>query len=97
VFMFMGEKRFKKDAFDVKLPLGDGFDWFDWSTIKRRHQGIAAAIRSYKIQTVEVTGDLSQIVDLFVRINSTGKRLTSGEKRHARFCNSRFLKEANRL
>ena len=97
VFMFMGEGRFKRDVFDVKLPVGESLDWFDWKTIKRRHQGIAAAIRSYKIQTVEVTGELSQIVDLFVRINSTGKRLTSGEKRHARFYNSRFLKEADRL
>jgi hypothetical protein len=32
-----------------------------------------------------------------VRINSTGKRLTSGEKRHAKFYTSRFLREADRL
>jgi len=44
-----------------------------------------------------VTGELGQIIDLFVRINSTGKRLTSGEKRHAKFYTSRFLKEAEAL
>lgn len=32
-----------------------------------------------------------------MRINSTGKRLTSSEKRHARFYTSPFLKEAERL
>jgi hypothetical protein len=46
---------------------------------------------------VEVQGELPRIIDLFVRINSTGKSLTSGEKRHARFYTSRFLKEAERL
>ncbi len=40
---------------------------------------------------------LMRSFDLFVRINSTGKPLTSGEKRHARFYNSLFLKEAERL
>jgi hypothetical protein len=34
---------------------------------------------------------------VFVRINSTGKALTPQEKRHARYYNSRFLKEADRL
>jgi hypothetical protein len=54
-------------------------------------------LEGYKIQTVDVTGELGQIIDLFVRINSTGKRLTSGEKRHARFYTSRFLREAENL
>ncbi len=55
------------------------------------------ALETYKIQTVEVSGELREIVDLFVRINSTGKPLSSGEKRHARFFKSRFVKEAKRL
>ena len=97
IYMFTRLGRFKRDWFDVKLDIGDGLDWYDWKTISRHHSEKAAAFRSYKIQTVEVTGDLAQIIDLFVRINSTGKRLTSGEKRHARFYNSPFLKEAERL
>ena len=32
----------------------------------RHHAETEAAIRSYKIQTVEVTGELNQIIDLFV-------------------------------
>lgn len=97
ILMFLHVGRFRREKFDVRLDLGDGFDWQDWSTIRKWHSDTAAAIRSYKIQTVEVSGELDQIIDLFVRINSTGKRLTSGEKRHARFYKSRFLKEADRL
>jgi hypothetical protein len=97
ILMFMGLGRFKNDWFEVKLDLGDGLEWFDWKALHRRATALASAFRSYQIQTVEVTGDLAQIVDLFVRINSTGKRLTSGEKRHARFYTSPFLKEAERL
>jgi len=96
ILMFTGTGRFRRHRFDVKLDLGNGLAWFDWPALCRDH---AARHRfdTYKIQTVEVTGDLSDIVDLFVRINSTGKRLTSGEKRHARFYNSPFLREADRL
>jgi hypothetical protein len=97
IFMFTGLGRFKKDRYSTKLDLGNGLDWYEWNEISRHLPERAASFRSYKIQTVEVTGDLNQIIDLFVRINSTGKRLTSGEKRHARFYTSQFLKEAERL
>ena len=97
IFMFMGLGRFRRDAFDVKLPLEDGLEWVEWPDIKRHYPKLRHAMETYQIQTVEVDGDLSDIIDLFVRINSTGKPLTSGEKRHARFYDSRFLKEAERL
>ncbi len=88
----------KQDRFDVKLELdGDGLQWWDWKAIRRRCPEIRHRVECYPIQTVEVSGDLSEIVDLFVRINSTGKRLTSGEKRHAKYYDSRFLREAERL
>lgn len=97
IFMFTELGRFKRDWFDVKLDLGDGLDYYDWKDIKRRFPVHRGAIQAYKLQTVEVTGDLADIIDLFVRINSTGKRLTSGEKRHARFYKSPFLQEAQAL
>jgi len=98
ILMFMREGRFKRRWFDVRLDLEDeGIDWYDYRAIKRHFPLVRNAIDSYKIQTVEVTGELSEIIDLFVRINSTGKPLTSGEKRHARFYNSPFLKEAEWL
>jgi hypothetical protein len=97
IFMFTKLGRFKRDWFDAKLDLGDGPEWLNWDEIKRRHKSLRTSIEAYKLQTVEVTGDLGQIIDLFVRINSTGKRLTSGEKRHAKFYNSLFLKTSEQL
>lgn len=96
ILMFTGAGKFKRDRFAVKFDLGDGLEWIDWAALRRDH-AYRHQFETYKIQTVEVTGDLGDIVDLFVRINSTGKRLTSGEKRHARFYESPFLKEAERL
>lgn len=97
IFMFTRLGRFKRDWFDVKLDVGEGLDWYNWQELRRHFPDHRAAFESYKIPTVEVTGELADIVDLFVRINSTGKRLTSGEKRHARFYKSPFLKEADHL
>jgi hypothetical protein len=97
IFAFIKLGRFKRQGFETKLDLGDGLSWYDWREICHYHTDRAADFRSYKIQTVEVTGELNQIIDLFVRINSTGKRLTSGEKRHARFYTSPFLREAEHL
>ncbi len=97
IFMFTRLGRFKRLAFDTKLDLNGETDWYDWRDIRGRFHDVQSAFLGYKISTVEVTGDLAQIIDLFVRINSTGKRLTSGEKRHARFYNSPFLAEAQWL
>ena len=96
LLMFTRQGRFKRESFDVKLDLGEGLDWYDWRSLVRRSD-LRHAFETYKIPTVEVTGELGAIVDLFVRINSTGKPLTSGEKRHARFFDSSFLREAERL
>jgi hypothetical protein len=99
IYMFTHLGRFQRDRFDVKLDLGEhgGAHLYNWPAIRKRFPMQRAALEGYKIQTVEVTGELGQIIDLFVRINSTGKRLTTGEKRHARFYTSRFLKEAEEL
>ncbi len=96
ILMFLGQGRFKRDQFDLRLELRDGRQWYDWRDLRRDHK-TRHEFETYKIQTVEVTGELREIIDLFVSINSTGKRLTSGERRHARFYESRFLKEAERL
>jgi len=99
ILMFVRQGRFKRDAFEVRLDLDDqpGPEWHDWLDIKRHYPQVRHEFEGYKIQTVEVTGRLADIIDLFVRINSTGKPLTSGEKRHARFYDSRFLMEAEVL
>jgi uncharacterized protein DUF262/HNH endonuclease len=98
ILMFVGAGRFKRDSFDVKLDVqGEERQYYNWSDIKRHLPQFRASFDAYQIQTVQVSGELSQIIDLFVRINSTGKRLTSGERRHAQFYTSRFLREADRL
>jgi hypothetical protein len=96
ILMFVGKGRFKRKMFDVKLELDGEPQWHDWSQLKKNYHA-RGQFETYKIQIVEVTGEISEIIDLFVRINSTGKRLTSGEKRHAKYFDSRFLKEAERL
>jgi hypothetical protein len=97
IYMYSGLGKFKRDSFEAKLDLGEGLDWWGWGNIRKRYPERRAAFEAYRLQTVEVSGELGDIVDLFVRINSTGKRLTSGEKRHARFYQSRFLLAAEQL
>jgi hypothetical protein len=97
VLMFQGAGHFRGQRFTARLRLGsdDELEEWDWQRIQKR--GHEHRLMGYKFQTVEVTGNLSDIIDLFVCINSTGKRLTGAEKRHARFFHSDFLKQAGRL
>jgi len=97
ILMFTRQGRFKREGFNVKLGLEGEQGYHDWLSIKKKHQDLYHSLLTFKVQTAEVTGDLAEIVDLFVRINSTGKPLTSGEKRNARFYQSSFLKAANQL
>lgn len=97
VLMFQGLGRFRGMRYSVKTKMNsqDGIEEWDWQRVRRR--GYEHRMMAYKLQTVEVSGDLSDIIDLFVRINSTGKRLTGAEKRHARYFHSDFLKQAGKL
>ena len=60
--------------------------------LDKRYQILGA-----KIPTIEVEGDFGDIVNLFVRINSTGTKLTGHEKRHAQFLKSPVLKTVQQL
>lgn len=97
IFMFCGARGFQRERFDVRFqfPGDEKPHSYTWRELERAR--CSAPMLSYKLQTAEVTGDLGDIVDLFVRINSTGKALTGAEKRHARYYSSPFLKEAQRL
>ncbi|MFT4278383.1 MAG: DUF262 domain-containing protein [Rhodopseudomonas sp.] len=97
ILMFTKASGFRQKSFDVRADLGDGIDRYDWNSIRRHYPQYQSLLSAFKLQVVEVTGNLKDIVDLFVRINSTGKSLTSGEKRNAKFYTSPFLKEANSL
>ena len=54
-------------------------------------------VEEYLLQVIEVQADLPDIIELFVRINSTGNALTRQEIRNARFYRSDFLRCAKRL
>lgn len=97
VLMFQSAGYFKGKRFAAKLRLNADESVEEWNWNKICKRGHEHRLMGYKIQTVEITGDLSDVIDLFVRINSTGKRLTGAEKRHARFFRSDFLKQAGRL
>jgi hypothetical protein len=76
------------------LPGEDDIRWVNWKWLcKHKRQDL---ITGYEIPVIEVDGLLGDIVHVFVRINSTGKALTPQEKRHAKYYNSQFLREASR-
>jgi 5-methylcytosine-specific restriction endonuclease McrA len=95
ILRFTGRVRGKKFDSVFHLPGTDERNTYDWARLGRLKK--QPLLTGYRLQVIEVTGDISDIINLFVRINSTGKALTSQEKRHARYYNSYFLKVAGRL
>jgi 5-methylcytosine-specific restriction endonuclease McrA len=93
--MFTGDIRGNRFSTWSRLPEMENHEWIDWATLKKKK--LQNRILDYKLQTIEVTGDPGDIIDLFVRINSTGKALTRAEKQHAKFYDSPFLKKAGQL
>jgi Protein of unknown function DUF262 len=97
VLKFQGHRRIPGDKFSARLisPSTGTEEIWDWAKLRRANRD--HQIAGYEFQTVEVTGDLNDIIDLFVRINSTGKSLTSAERRKAKFWNTEFLKKVASL
>ena len=93
--MFMGVIRGNPFYADVQLPGVDEREWINFKTLHKRSKQYL--LTGYKITTIEVNGDPSDVIELFVRINSTGKALTPAEKRNAKYYHSPFLKVAGRL
>lgn len=94
ILMFMGEMR-GRFGLKTQLPHSEQTEWVDWKYLCKRNQ--QPLITGYKIPVIEVDGEVGDIIDLFVRINSTGKALTPQEKRRAKYCESPFLREADKL
>jgi hypothetical protein len=91
IFQFM-RKMPKSFKAKVRLPETEDVEYIDWRVILKKER--AHLMTGYELSVIEVDGDLSDIIDIFVRINSTGKALTQQEKRKARYYNSPFLREA---
>jgi Protein of unknown function DUF262 len=94
ILMFVGEQR---PHFELsgKSDLFGGAKDISWRWLKKRHK--QNLITAYEIPVIEVNEGIADIMELFVRINSTRKALTRQEKAHAKYFNSNFLREANRL
>lgn len=94
IFMFMGVLRGNRFEVKATCPGDDEPETWDWQRLgRRKRQGL---IEGYKVTVIQVDGDLGDMIDVFVRINSTGKALSAQEKRHARYFNSPFLKGIGR-
>lgn len=94
IFKFIGTMRGQFRA-KMQLPETESAEWVTWPILKRKE--LQHRITGYEIPVIEVDGEIGDIINVFVRINSTGKALTRQEQRHAKYYNSPFLKEAARL
>jgi len=95
ILMFTGRMRGKIFSFRNQLEESELGELISWKLLLRK--GKQSKIYDYELPVIEIDGQLSDIIDVFVRINSTGKALTNQEKRHARFYNSELLKTADKL
>lgn len=95
ILMFVGKFRGERFAIKTRLDSSENEEIWDWRRIQQRRE--AHRIMSYEIQTIEIEGAFQDIVNLFVRLNSTGKTLTSAEKRHAGCFDNEFMQEAGKL
>ncbi len=94
IFMFTGAMRGRFST-RTQLPGADSVERVDWALLKRKR--LQPLITAYELPVIELDGEIGDIINVFARINSTGKALTRQEQRHARYYNSPFLKEAARL
>lgn len=99
ILRFMGSMR---TAFTVKagLPGFDSVQQINATSLKRNKSHVTLIrpeLLKYRIPVVQVNGELGDIVELFVRINSTGKPLTPQEKRNAKYSGSDLLQAATAL
>jgi hypothetical protein len=79
----------------IQLPKWEKPESVTWQQLRKYKE--QSRLEEYQIQTIEVSGSFSDIVELFVRINSTGNALTRQEIRNAHFYRSEFLKAAKKL
>ncbi len=94
LLMYMGHKQGRFSA-PVQLPEWDSPKELNWQRLRKLKK--QSLLEEYQIQTIEVEGGLSDIIELFVRINSTGNALTRQEIRNANFYKSEFLKASKKL
>ena len=98
IFLFMGRGPLVKteNELDVRASMAVQKDpeWWFYGDLPKV---VKNKILATKVPTIEVEGDLGEIISVFVRINATGKRLTRQEQRHAYYFTNPVLRTAQRL
>lgn len=98
IFMFQGLGKFRRARFSVQVKRDATREVEDWDWKKMQQKRCQKILTGYQIPIVEVfSDDLSNVEELFVLINSTGKKLAGPELRNARFYRSEFLRDAGKL
>ena len=97
ILLFQGLLNSNGKGFSIIAAIdSDKDEKWDWRKIKL--EGKQHKMMGYKIPIVEIKGEnISDIIALFVKINSTGKKLTGAEIRNAKYCDSKFLNKAEDL
>lgn len=96
ILMFSGEMRGQRFSAKFQLPGETEKREHNWRSLCRQRK--QNHINDYQLQVIEIDGEMGDVVELFVRINSTGKALTSAEKQHAKYYDkSPFLRTAAAL
>jgi hypothetical protein len=94
LLMYMGYKQ-GRFAAPIQLPEWESPRELNWQQIRKLKK--PSLLEEYQLQIIEVEGGLSDIIELFVRINSTGNALTLQEIRNANFYKSQFLQASKKL
>jgi len=97
ILLFLGRGPLARDEdlwVRTSIDEDEPVEWWEWREFSK---AVKNQFLTTKVATIEVEGDLGEVIGLFVRINATGKRLTGQEKRKARFYASPVLKVAQRL
>lgn len=82
---------------DPDWQYSDEYDW-TWKEIKKYEKKIETRFLEYEFPVVIVRGSLPDVEQVFIRINSTGMKLTTQEIRHAKWYeNSDLLKKAEEI
>ena len=93
ILLFLGEiKRREHSSFIARIKYHDDEDIeveeCSWKMMSRQDK---AYFLNYPILAIEVDGDVETIRDVFVRINSTGVALSTGEIQNAKYMRTKFL------
>lgn len=98
ILQFLGEMKGKDKDFEaVFTHVEDDEEVSVKSTWRHLHDSNKKSILRYEMPVVWLDGNPSEVREVFVRINSTGKALSKQEIRKAKYFKSGFLKEMTKV